>query len=269
MTLAGIALIDTPVTNRVRVRSWHHRFGPTEFPAGAHADVEVAWVIEGRAVFVIAGQELVVNAGSGIVVPPRVEHVTRVSPGIVAGSAWLAPELVSHVASSLGLRPESAPHVIEDASEIARLGSLLPGEAQTARPGQSLVVESLAQALVVAVLRAAPSPTQTAVARDPRIASAMQLLEKEYASPLGVDDLARAAGVSRFHFSRLFRDATGESPYQYLRRIRIERARELLALGHAVTDAALSVGFRDLSRFSRTFREQVGVSPSAFARRAV
>ncbi|MCA9594659.1 MAG: helix-turn-helix transcriptional regulator [Myxococcales bacterium] len=267
MTLEGIAVVDTPVTDRVRVRSWHHRFGATQFPEGSHAEVEVGWVIVGEARYLIDGSELVVPAGSGIVVPARTAHATHVSDGIVAQSAWIAASLVSNVAASLALRPPSAARLIADATEISRLGSLLETEARTPRPGQSLMVESLAQALVVAVLRAA---SNTGVApRDPRIAQAVALLETHFADALGVDDLARAAGISRFHFSRLFREETGESPYQYLRRLRIERARELLALGYTVTDAALSVGFKDLSRFARAFREQTGVAPSAFGRRAV
>ncbi len=87
-------------------------------------------------------------------------------------------------------------------------------------------------------------------------------MESRYAEPLGVDDLSRIAGISRAHFSRRFREALGLSPYQYLQRVRIDRARELLGRGHGVTEAALSVGYRDLGRFAQAFRRQVGCAPS-------
>ncbi len=66
-SLSGFAVLDAPVTPRVRVRSWHHRSGPTEFPAGTHAFVEVAWVLEGRATYTVGDRELV--AGH------KVEHI--------------------------------------------------------------------------------------------------------------------------------------------------------------------------------------------------
>jgi len=87
-------------------------------------------------------------------------------------------------------------------------------------------------------------------------------MESHYAEPLGIADLSRAAGISRAHFSRRFRDALGLSPYQYLQRVRIHRARELLGRGHGVTEAALSGGYRDLGRFAQAFRRHVGCAPS-------
>jgi AraC-like DNA-binding protein len=262
-SLSGIAIIDTPVTSRVRIRSWRHRFGPTEFPAGAHAEVEVSWVLEGQTRYQIEDRELVVEAGQGAMIPARTRHATLVSPGVVAGSAWIAPEIASRVSASLGRRPSGVPVLLPDASEIVRIGGLLESEAKLARAGQSIVIEALIDALWVAVTRAEPSPEDRRASRDARIAAALELLETRYSEPLGVDDLSRAAGLSRFHFSRRFREETGMSPYRYLQRIRIARAHELLASGHGVTDAALSVGFRDLGRFARAFREQVGMTPSA------
>jgi AraC-like DNA-binding protein len=85
---------------------------------------------------------------------------------------------------------------------------------------------------------------------------------------LSIDDLARTARMSRFHFSRVFRDEVGKSPYQLLVETRIERAQALLKSGQAVTEAALSVGFMDLSRFSKAFRRQVGCSPSEYRKSA-
>jgi AraC-like DNA-binding protein len=84
-----------------------------------------------------------------------------------------------------------------------------------------------------------------------------------------VADLAAAAGMSRFHFSRVFRDETGSSPYAYLVDRRLERAAaRLRAGGCSVTTAALDAGFRDLGRFARAFRARFGVTASAFASRA-
>jgi AraC-like DNA-binding protein len=259
-SLSGFAVLDVPVTPRVRVRRWHHRFGPTDFPAGTHAFIEVAWVLEGRAIYRVGDREIVVERGQGIVIPARLEHATRIEPGTRASSAWLACELVSSVAASLGRRVFADATLMADARDLEQLGALLTAEAAEAQAGQLLAVDSLAEALVVAVVRRAPCVSSAP--RDPRLTSALALIDAHYAEALTVDDLARAAGLSRFHFSRMFRDALGMSPYQYLQRIRLERARELLASGHPVTEAALSVGYRDLGRFAKAFREHFGCAPS-------
>lgn len=83
-----------------------------------------------------------------------------------------------------------------------------------------------------------------------------------------LDDLAGAAAVSRFHFVRAFKLATGESPMAFLRRSRIERAKQLLRRGgQPIAEIAVSVGFYDQSHFSRIFRQIVGATPAQYARR--
>lgn len=90
-------------------------------------------------------------------------------------------------------------------------------------------------------------------------------IDREYAQPLDVAELARGAHVSAGHLSRLFREAFGESPYSYLMTRRIERAMALLRRGDlSVTDVCFAVGCRSLGTFSTRFRELVGVSPSAY-----
>jgi AraC-like DNA-binding protein len=83
-------------------------------------------------------------------------------------------------------------------------------------------------------------------------------------------DLARAAaeaGLSPYHFLRLFAQVLGVTPHQYLVRARLRHAARLLAAGErSVTDVALDVGFGDLSNFVRTFHRAAGVSPRQFSR---
>lgn len=97
---------------------------------------------------------------------------------------------------------------------------------------------------------------------------ARDLIDREYASPLDVAALARAALMSSAHFSRQFRDAYGETPYAYLMTRRIERAKALLRRGDmSVTDVCLSVGCISLGSFSARFTEIVGETPTAYRAR--
>jgi AraC-like DNA-binding protein len=97
---------------------------------------------------------------------------------------------------------------------------------------------------------------------------AKDLIDRDYAQPLDVPALARAAHASTAHFSRSFKQAFGETPHRYLQRRRIERAQELLrGTALSVTEVSIEVGFRSLGSFSAAFRELVGEPPSAYAAR--
>jgi AraC-like DNA-binding protein len=94
---------------------------------------------------------------------------------------------------------------------------------------------------------------------------AKDLADARYSEPLGVDDLARAAGLSRAHFSREFRRAFGESPYAYLLTRRLERAASLLRLtDRSIADVCFSVGLQSVGSFTTSFTRIYGVSPSAY-----
>lgn len=94
---------------------------------------------------------------------------------------------------------------------------------------------------------------------------ARDLADRSYAEPLDLDELAAAAGVSKYHFLRCFAATYGKTPAQYLAERRIERAQDLLrATNLTVTEVCMLVGYTSLGSFSSRFRALVGVSPSAY-----
>ena len=97
---------------------------------------------------------------------------------------------------------------------------------------------------------------------------ARDLMDREYASPLTVAEIARAAYMSPAHFSRQFRIAYGETPYSYLMTRRIERAKALLQRAElSVTDVCMTVGCTSLGSFSARFTELVGETPTSYRQR--
>ena len=97
---------------------------------------------------------------------------------------------------------------------------------------------------------------------------ARDLLDREYARPLDVPAMARAALMSPSLFARRFREAYGDTPYGYLQTRRVERAMALLRNGRiSVTDVCMAVGFTSLGSFSSTFTRLVGEPPSAYKAR--
>jgi AraC-like DNA-binding protein len=99
---------------------------------------------------------------------------------------------------------------------------------------------------------------------------AKDLMDRDYAQPLDLDAIARAAGYSRFHFIRAFQGAYGATPRGYLSARRVERARELLRGANlTVTEICFLVGFSSLGSFSARFKADVGLSPSDYRAREV
>ena len=93
-------------------------------------------------------------------------------------------------------------------------------------------------------------------------------VDRHYTEPLDLESIAAVAGISKYHFQRLFTATYGVSPAAHLSRRRVERAQDLLrATNLTVTEVCHAVGFSSLGSFSSRFRELVGESPSEFQRR--
>ena len=101
-----------------------------------------------------------------------------------------------------------------------------------------------------------------------RLVRARDYLHSELCNQPTLDDLARAAGLSRAHLAREFAATFGRTPHQYLVRLRLDLARRQLAHGASVTDVCVELGFASLGSFSSSFRRHTGLSPRAWQQRA-
>ena len=94
------------------------------------------------------------------------------------------------------------------------------------------------------------------------------LLDRWFASPLAIPEVAARVGYSPHHFSRAFRRAYGQSPGRYLAQRRIERAQDLLRNSDlTVTEICMMVGFSSLGTFSATFKRAIGLAPTTYRQR--
>lgn len=148
---------------------------------------------------------------------------------------------------------------------------LLGREAKTGGPSGQFYAEHLIQALAARLLLRRPSDQDNKAAPDglpPRILR--RLLDRIKSDPLAHFDLTSLAaetGYSKRHFLRTFRVSTGLSPYQYILRVRLERARQLMhERSLTLLDIALESGFTSNAHFSNVFRQHFGVTPSHFRR---
>ena len=99
------------------------------------------------------------------------------------------------------------------------------------------------------------------------IAHARDFMRHAYQRPLNLPDISAQANLSPYHFLRVYKQTFQETPHEFLTRLRIERAKTLLAKGtHNVTEACFEVGFSSLGSFSTLFARRVGLSPSDYRR---
>jgi AraC family transcriptional regulator len=140
-------------------------------------------------------------------------------------------------------------------------------ERANANPADSLeeIAFDLASS-VIPIVSGTPVRVRTNETRNARrIAHVLRQMEAGSEQAAAIADLAHAAGLSRYHFLRTFKSATGITPHQWLLRTRLRHAAErLVASLDPIIEIALDVGFDDLSNFIRSFRAEFGVSPSRY-----
>jgi AraC family transcriptional regulator len=131
----------------------------------------------------------------------------------------------------------------------------------------ALYADAVAQSLVVHLAwRSAPPARRwsPALSRQ-QVELITDYMHARMADNITVEDLAGIIDVSKFHFIRVFAATTGHTPYQYLRRIRMRAAAELLrTTGHPSSRIAAMCGYRSAGQFAAAFRRQYGVSPTDF-----
>ena len=119
-------------------------------------------------------------------------------------------------------------------------------------------------------LAGSADPTRRQRAEHPALRTALAHVEEHLAAPLTVPEIARAAGVSHAHLTRLFRQGTGRTVVGYLRHRRVVRARHLLvATTLSIPAIAATVGIPDLQAFNKSCRKELGASPRALRAAAV
>lgn len=156
--------------------------------------------------------------------------------------------------------------------QILHICQALDAEARSGGPSGKLFVESLATALAARLLSRYSRQAFVSVEYRGRLPRAKLNRVEEFvaanlANSFALADLANLAGMSPFHFARLFRDSLGTSPHQYVIGRRMEKAKELLIYSDLkIAEICRELGYESQSHFSETFRRAVGAAPSVFRR---
>ncbi len=184
-------------------------------------------------------------------------------------------ELFREAALEIGSESGRVPELIDvfNARDlfIGQLAPILVSELELpAHPAQPLLIESISYVLAGHLLRNYDAFSRTEgkiTGLPPRtLAMVIAYIEEHAGEVIALDDLARTANVSRFHFARMFKLSTGLSPMMYVEQSRIRWAQALIKEEHlSLAAIAATVGFADQSHFTRRFRLHTGYTPSYYA----
>jgi len=225
---------------------------------GSHEQLSILFLCRGSLTYRVGSRSHELVPGSVLCGRPGIEFVCTHNPGGFAEA--LAFRFDPGFAS---LEADGVPPL----AELTALGGL----ALAAADGRSDLGLDEVGVLLAARMAGVPSGSPGGSAADRhRAVTAALWIDEHSADPVTLEAGARAAGLSMFHYLRVFSRVLGVTPHQYLVRCRLRQAARLLAEGsESITDIALRVGFGDLSNFVRTFRRTAGVSPSRFRRMAI
>ncbi|MDX2210506.1 MAG: AraC family transcriptional regulator [Sphingopyxis sp.] len=168
---------------------------------------------------------------------------------------------------------EIMPILAERDGRLAQLMGMVEHEFISPTFGSTLLVDGLIRAIAVMLTKhdsARLAHESERIYLTPlKLKRVTEYVEENLELNIRLDDLAKAAGLSPYHFSRVFKLATGETPYHYLRSRRIERARTMLSQNSApLAELALTCGFANQSHFTAAFTRELGMSPGRFRRLA-
>lgn len=184
----------------------------------------------------------------------------------------LTPKLLSMNAIELleTDRVELIPHFAVQDELIHQIGLALQAELRSQGNAGSLYVETMANALVVHLLRHYSTQRHQSISCNGGLPQHKLRLITDYINDyleceLSLNELAAIAQLSQYHFCRVFKQATGLKPHQYLVQQRVERAKQLLKQGEmSIAEVAIACGFTHQSHLHRHFKRLTGVTPKTW-----
>lgn len=255
----------------------HCQLRPGELPAHRHHEhVILLSLTDG------CRGELITSSGIGVsgtqtrgnvcVLPSGLEHQAALEQNSEHLALYVDPLLIAKAASEAELsgNVEIVERYTRRDNVISSVGMALLGELESEGLSGRLYAESLGNVLAVHLLRyysvSTPQPVAfTGGLSAKKLRDVTEFIDDNYNRDLKLAELAQVAGMSSFHFAREFKRTTGTTPHQYLIKLRVERAKALLARKDLpLIEVGLQTGFSHQSHFTRLFRRVTGTTPNAY-----
>ena len=247
----------------------HAHFIEQRFSPHVHEGFVLAVIEQGAHRFQHRGSDHVASTGSMILINP--DEVHSCSKAHEQGWRYRAfyPEMtqISRVLDELQVDRGGTPSFADSVLHDPAVGQMFSDLHRLMESPASALQQQTAwrEAILMLFQRHARIPAVMAPGREPRaVARAKELLSAHLADPPSLEALAAAVGLSPFHFTRVFRRATGLPPHSWLMQRRVEQARALLKAGCMPLAVAMQLGFADQSHLTRQFKQTYGIGPGAY-----
>lgn len=256
------------------IRIKHYRLRSGSFPEHEYKE-HAAFVTLGgacRTEIRAAGGFHSRNQGGVLVIPSHCPHSVSLEGEAEYASLLLSPAALARAASEAGLGAsfEIRARCSERDPVVSQVAKALLAEMDSGGICGRLYVESLANLFAVHLLRhysvSEPVPARSGGGLSgQRLRRVIDYMSENYEQDLSLADLAAEAEVSPFHFAREFKKSTGYAPHQYLRKLRVERAKRMLVESDLpLVEVGLRAGFSHQSHFTKVFRQLTGMTPNSY-----
>ncbi|MGH9882552.1 MAG: helix-turn-helix domain-containing protein [Pyrinomonadaceae bacterium] len=254
----------------------HYRLGPGQLPEHHNKEHLITLSLnercEGEIRLASGFRARAQNKGSVCVIPSGHPFTVNFEAESEHLAIFLDPSLVwraaaeSRVSNDMEVRESCAP----SDPVINSIGLALLAELESENEGGRLYADSLANILALHLVRhystsGNGAPRFVGGLTGHKLRLVLEFIDANYARELNLTELAEVAGMSTFHFAREFKRATSTTPHQYLIKLRIERAKELLSRSEMpLVDVGFQAGFSHQSHFTRLFRRLTGTTPQSY-----
>lgn len=243
-----------------------------------HDFLEIKYVLSGTCTYRIADETLPVKKGDVIICNPFVAHqkIAYGSEQLVEFDIGVDSFHIRELPTGCLIDPGSSPQVYlwKYSTDFTRCCSELLLEHENDQPGRELLMKALVMKLLVLVLKATyttdsneekSSVSFESTDRTNIVNTIVEYLNDNYMKPISLHKISKNMYLSPAYISKVFKEQTSESPINYLIKIRLTRAEEMLKDGTlSVKEIAKSVGYNDVYHFSKLFKKYYNCSPTTF-----
>ncbi|MDF7825473.1 helix-turn-helix domain-containing protein [Pontiellaceae bacterium B12227] len=255
----------------------------------SHDFCELAIVKQGRGLQSLEGMDMPITAGDVFLLQGRQRHFYHNRKDLIMYNVMYNPDLILWPENELRCMPGYCAMFLLEPTyrkqhrfasrlhlkrlQLAHVQSIcdeMEKECTERSPGYEIVLRAKLLELIAYLSRAYMQGDSTETQALQRVGEVIGAMENDYAKGWKLDELAQIAYMSKSSLLTVFRKATGQTPVDYLMRLRIQRAMEMLRqTDHTVTEIAFAVGFNDSNYFTRQFKKVSGLPPRQFRAQSI
>jgi len=228
-----------------------------------HKDIELIRVTKGKLECTIGDVPFTLESGDSMYIPSGIPH--GAIPYDCEYECVVFPPSILYATQRIRSAVKSQILLPVKFSEIPEIRDIFDG-LRTQEEGYEFDVASSLYRLASLALRNQSEIASPVIGKADRIKPALYYIRKNFNEKISLETLASECEMSPNYFCKLFREATGETPVEYITTYRLEMASEMLRSGAKVTDVAFECGFNDLSYFIHIFKKNLGISPKQYAK---